>query len=48
MCALDQLAWLPLPGSVWRACVAALAVSGMTRLAATWTLFFIDPATTWS
>jgi hypothetical protein len=36
---------LPLPGAVWRAWVAAFAVSGMIRPAATWALFFIDPAT---
>jgi hypothetical protein len=27
------ISW-PLPGSVWRACVAALAISGMIRPAA--------------
>ena len=36
---------MPLPGAVWRAWVAAFAVSGMIRPAAIWALFFIDPAT---
>jgi hypothetical protein len=41
----SQSGW-PLPGLAWLACSFALAVSGISRLAATWALFFTDPATT--